>query len=380
MVKRDPETGLLQKEWVDRRKGCRTRTIALQLQREVEDSAALGKSYQPLPEPADMRGIAVAWLKSGKEQGRREATLRHRASLLEDWIVWWGERPISDLSLARLEEYSRSLPAEGRQASTRHRKVLVVEQLWTWAWQRRGEYPGLPEPARLTGEGGLAPPAPVVASAAPTWLEVDRMISHLLIPWHRKAALLMRYLGLRTSQVCGLRWSDLDVERGVLRVRSGVRGAKKGRSRVVPIHPALSAELRAWPRPEDASALVFPRRYKDKDKQPRQGPYRGDALVEPFRRAWTLAEVPVDRWDIPDGDDPDLERGHGSPTHAIRRCIRSELLRAGVQEAVALHLVGHSSGHTAAAYVPETSPEQSPWWPRLLAAVMMIPPHDPLPD
>ena len=67
------------------------------------------------------------------------------------------------------------------------------------------------------------------------------------------------------------------------------------------------------------------------------------------------------------------ERGHGSPTHCIRRCIRTELIRSGVQEAVVLYLVGQSQGLTGAAYVPEGSPEESPYWPRLVKAVALIP-------
>jgi intergrase/recombinase len=92
--------------------------------------------------------------------------------------------------------------------------------------------------------------------------------------------------------------------------------------------------------------------------------------VDPYRRAWQLAKVPPEVWDV-----TDEERGHGSPSHAIRRCVRTELIRLGVQESVVLHLIGHAAGHTAAAYVPVSSPEQSPWWPLLVAAMRKIPPH-----
>lgn len=77
---------------------------------------------------------------------------------------------------------------------------------------------------------------------------------------------------------------------------------------------------------------------------------------------------------MPEKVDVDHRRGKGSPTHAIRRCIRTELIRAGVEEAIVLYLIGQSQGITAAAYVPESSPEQSPYWPRLLEAVARIPP------
>jgi integrase len=208
----------------------------------------------------------------------------------------------------------------------------------------------------------------VVAVAAPTWADVDAMIGELKFEWHRRAATMMRFTGLRASQTCGLLWRDVDLEGGVLRVRTRVRGAKSSRARVIPLHSWLVAQMAGWGLRE---GLVFPRRYKGKDGKPRLDPYRGDALVAPYRRAWRAAGVPVERWDKPEGSSG--ERGKGSPTHAIRRCIRTELVRAGVEEALVLYLVGQSQGITAAAYVPESSPEQSPYWPRLLEAVEMIP-------
>jgi integrase len=46
---------------------------------------------------------------------------------------------------------------------------------------------------------------------------------------------LFAYAGLRRSELLGLDWDDVDLERRLLRVRK----AKGGRQRVVPIHPAL---------------------------------------------------------------------------------------------------------------------------------------------
>ena len=46
---------------------------------------------------------------------------------------------------------------------------------------------------------------------------------------------LFAFAGLRRSELLGLDWDDVDLERRMLRVRR----AKGGRQRVVPIHPAL---------------------------------------------------------------------------------------------------------------------------------------------
>ncbi len=46
---------------------------------------------------------------------------------------------------------------------------------------------------------------------------------------------LFAYGGLRRSELLGLDWDDVDLDRRLLRVRN----AKGGRQRVVPIHPGL---------------------------------------------------------------------------------------------------------------------------------------------
>jgi site-specific recombinase XerD len=50
---------------------------------------------------------------------------------------------------------------------------------------------------------------------------------------------LFAYAGLRRSELVGLDWDDVDLERRLLRVRKG----KGGRQRVIPLHPTLEPLL-----------------------------------------------------------------------------------------------------------------------------------------
>lgn len=63
------------------------------------------------------------------------------------------------------------------------------------------------------------------------------------------------YAGLRRSELLGLDWDDIDMQRMLIRVRH----AKGGRQRVVPLHPALVAPFVAWweIRGEDGEPAVF---------------------------------------------------------------------------------------------------------------------------
>ncbi len=83
---------------------------------------------------------------------------------------------------------------------------------------------------------------------------MDQTIACLRSGWkhgeaHRRVALLVRYTGLRISQAVGLLWRDIRLGYPAgdhIAIRAQARGAKKGRTRVVPLHPALAAEMRTW--------------------------------------------------------------------------------------------------------------------------------------
>lgn len=360
------------KRWRKRSRRMPSKRAADALAREVETAKALGERWEPAEDRAvvTMQELVVRYLQAGAAGGAKATTIRSRASYLAPFLTRHGDDLADRLSVALLQGYAGTLPAEGRQAETRYRKVLEVELAWRWAWD--SELPGVPPPRRITSQrGGLQRPPPVVATAAPTWDDVDAMLAQLTRPWHRRAGLVIRYHGLRASQATGLRWADLDLERGLLRLPSGRRGAKRGRGRVVPLAPPLLVEVRRW-EGQRRGELLFPRRYTNKATgQPHEGPYRGDALLGPFRRAWTLAEVPADRWGAPEAS----ERAHGRPVHALRSALKVGLLRLGVDGAVVDYLLGHSRGATDAAYVPQEAPEQSPLWAPMVEAVARIPPH-----
>lgn len=372
-------------DWAERRKSCPTKAAAQELARRIETAHALGERWvdeRVVPVPT-LGALGLAFVAAVVDADAPEGTQRYRSSMIDSFLAFAGtDRPVTDLSLALLEQYAASLPSEGRRAATRHRKVLEVEQMWEWGHKRPETWPKIPPPRKATGGQNepdkVRAPPPVVAPGAPTWREVDLMIGELLVPWHKLCARLIRCTGLRASQAVGLKWSDVEFERRFIRARAGRVGAKRGKGRAIPLHPDLLEELRAWKAgPTGAYPHVFARVGEGKSgKTPEEpgSPPRGDAIVEPFRRAWIAAEIPRDRWDGTEAEEGEEgERGHASPSHAIRRCIRVELIRAGVEEALALYLVGQTQGVTAAAYVPEDRPETSPYWPHLVDAVSRIP-------
>jgi site-specific recombinase XerD len=127
---------------------------------------------------------------------------------------------------------------------------------------------------------------------------------------------LFAYAGLRRSELLGLDWDDVDLHRGLLRVRH----AKGGRQRVVPIHPALGPLVADYlsvrqPLVEQALFIGVQGRRLSETK-----------LSQLFRRYVDAAGV--------------NKRKRVTP-HTLRHVFASELLHAGANLRQIQELLGH---------------------------------------
>jgi integrase/recombinase XerC len=120
---------------------------------------------------------------------------------------------------------------------------------------KRGELPG--NPAQTL----RAPKAP---RKLPQVLDADEMTRLVEVPTDRplgrrdRAMLELLYSsGLRVSELCALRWRELDLVEGLVRVNG-----KGGKTRIVPVGSHARAALAEWKREQaaGAEAAVFPGR------------------------------------------------------------------------------------------------------------------------
>ena len=127
---------------------------------------------------------------------------------------------------------------------------------------------------------------------------------------------LLAYAGLRRSELLGLDWDDVDLERRLLKVRK----AKGGRQRVLPIHPGL------------APLFVDYLTVRARDPEPAlfvgvQGRRLSISILsQTFRRYAQAAGV--------------TERKRVTP-HTLRHVFASELLHAGANLRQIQELLGH---------------------------------------
>jgi integrase len=381
--------------WAWRRRSCPDKRTADALAREVETAAALGDTWtdgRAVP-VATIGAVAEAWIRVTVE-GRPAATARFRASVLQRFVTWAGDgRPVADLTGGLLRDYATALRAAGVKSVARY--VGTAEQLWRWAHDNGDTFPGVPEPRRITGADRDVPHAPPpVAVDTPTWADVDRLLFALSPAggeawkrrtraerdggevrgvgyrpaWevYRRIVMVQRFAGLRVSQILALTDADLDLDRGRLTIRAGRAGAKgQARDRIVPMHPAMVAEVRGWgPLP---AGLLFTR---TATKGPRRGdrlPLTGREVAEVLTVAWERAEVRRSAWAA-------VEREHGRPTNAIRACWKSAVAGAASYDLAAL-MLGQSAGRADHdKYVALGNPDASPYWPAMVRALEAVPP------
>ncbi len=368
------ERGQETRSWKSRRRQFPTKKSAELFAVEVTVAAKRGEDTRHVDareKPVSTLGaVGRAFIEAATHSPA--STYRYRRSFVNAWLAFAGDTTAAvNLNMSLVERYARSLPAEARQAATRHRKVLVVQQMWVWAAERPERFPGVPPARRVTGRDAdlVRAPPPVVAADAPSWADMDAMIAHLdQREWHRRLAIVLRYTGIRVGQGLSLAWRDVDLVQGILRLRAGVVGAKSGATRVVPMHPMLVEVMKKWQMP---GRWVFPH-----SRDPKKT-WETKAVSEPFRRAWEAAGVDRAKWDLPeDGFALVGDRSHGSPTHAFRRGVKVGLIRAGVDDTLANYLIGHKANATIAAYVPEATAASSPYWPRLVEVMAKIPPYE----
>lgn len=109
--------------------------------------------------------------------------------------------------------------------------------------------------------------------------------------------------GLRTGEVLGLEWRDIDLTNGRIHVQRQVQEGevsvlKDDESRVVPILTALSPILKRWRLKTSATGKLFAPKYGRRGGKPGSPPryMRAETLRRHFALALTACNLPAMRW------------------------------------------------------------------------------------
>lgn len=176
---------------------------------------------------------------------------------LEVFEAWAREDGIDDLATVQPEALRQFIAAE-------HRRGLSPKSLQRRLSACRSFYAWLLKHGHVAASPAAGIRAPKAPRKLPQVLDVDEAVQLVELPTDaplgvRDRAMLELFYssGLRLSELCGLRWRDLDLADGLVSVLG--KGSKQ---RVVPVGSHARAALEAW-RTESHGTLdgpVFPGR------------------------------------------------------------------------------------------------------------------------
>jgi integrase len=238
---------------------------------------------------ADSASITVAkagelWLSKCEQEGRERSTIEsYRQQLKFHILPYLGNHKLSQLSAPLVREFEDMLrngkAAPGQETAEKRspsmtRKVLASLGTLLAEAQERGlvgrnvvrelrsrRRPGKERNAERRAKGKLKAGVDI-----PTPAEIKALIGALDAQW-RPLLLTAIFCGLRSSELRGLRWDDVDLRKGEIHVRQRADryqqiGQPKSHSgeRAVPIPPALLGVLREWKLacPKGELGLCFP--------------------------------------------------------------------------------------------------------------------------
>jgi site-specific recombinase XerD len=175
-------------------------------------------------------GIGAAVDRFLDAAGVADATRRAYASDLRDFAAWYGDRPVEEVDLRVLADYTadlgRARPGGKLSPSTISRRLAAVRSLLRFTLGPAN----VPQVPLAPRRGRRLPDAPKPA-------EVDRLIETAgdgdgALALRNRALLELVYsAGLRSAEAVGLDLGDVDFEQEHVHIRSG-KGAK---DRVVPL-------------------------------------------------------------------------------------------------------------------------------------------------
>jgi integrase len=344
-----------QRERKQRERYCTSHAAAIDLQakilRKIEAGEVFEDQVRVIPAVASFDAAAKAWLQHKDARGVSEGT---REKYRKNIGMFFGTvrelRGIPTTSAVPVDILSRELFAEvilawrgrGLSDSTVYNAARCALDAWTWAADDAARYPGLPQAPR--DKSTVLPQPPIyVAPPAPKLTEVDAVIRRLTVYAYvaKGAAVVMRYTGLRISQVLALELADLDTERMTLTVRLGKSRREKATIRTIPVSAAFLEDVRPFLGSAESGTLI--RRRRDVRAGPNRNHHPTAALTDAWQAATDAGECRLEVW-------RPANREVGRPDHAFRAALQDHLQGAGVRAEVVDALVGHAGKTTRSSH------------------------------
>ena len=222
-------------------------------------------THTPVSKSITVAQAAEDWIKSGKAEGLEAGTLaqyRQHAHHISERI---GKLRLAGLTAKRASAFRDELLTSMSRAMAR--KVLVSFRSLLRDAQRRGSVAqNVALSIKRIDADKRSQKKLKIGEDIPSTEEIRAIVAAMPERW-RPLLLTAIFTGLRSSELRGLRWEDVDLKAGELHVRQradryNVIGSPKSKSghRAVPLGPEVRNVLREWKLrcPRSELDLVFP--------------------------------------------------------------------------------------------------------------------------
>jgi integrase len=291
----------------------------------LDKLAAERQGHKPMPTPQAERVTVGELLEELEADFRLRgvkwwAQAKYHAAAVR---AWFGDRKASKLTAGDVDRYIEARLEDYAPASVNRQTGLLAEALRLA--HRRGTLTSVIAVRRLperNARQGFLERADLdrVVAALPDYLQDFTRFAYLTA-WRR-------------GELVSLRWSDVDRDGGVIRLRP--EHSKNGRGRTVAIEGDLCA--------------IIERRRQARQVKDREGTvrvaefvfHRAGHPVGDFRKAWAAACVAAGLFQVVGVNADGTEQRIPSRLfHDLRRSGVRNMVRAGVRERVAMEISGH---------------------------------------
>jgi integrase len=295
------------------------------------------------------------WIASGEGAGLERSSVNQRKSHLENHIVpFIGQLLLSKLTLPAAREFEDRLRAEGRSPAMIKKVLTSLGSIFSDAIERglasrnpirdiRGSRKGRERRAERRQKGRLE-----VGVDIPSRDEVKAFLGALDGNW-RPFLLTVTFTGMRSSELRGLRWQDVDFQRCEISVRQRVDQYKEmgkpkseAGTRTIPVPPLVINSLKELKLKQGGKqTLVF----ANPDGEARS---HKNAVTKGLQPAMIRAGVTIDTGKLDKNGLPILKAKY-SGLHALRHFYASWLINRkedgglGLPAKVVQERMGHSS-------------------------------------
>ena len=312
-----------------------TKALAMRFVAEVEARVARGLVGIPDPTSPERQGKALTLLALAERFMHEANPPTKNPERYRQWFRYTmakhvlpelGMIPVAVVKPGQVEAFRDRKLAAGYKPATVNAMLKAISVLYIWARKQ-----SIHDGANPTG--GLRKSSPAGLMDYLSSDEVNKLLTHTrehaptIFPMIAAAI----YTGMRKGELFGLRWIDVQFDRGLIHVaHSYGKTPKSGKWRPVPLHPALAPILRDWQRACPPGALVFPV-VPDRGQQTRMGTADDMMGLEDLLRA-AGCHVPVRPW------------------HAMRHTFASHYVMSGGNLLALQKILGHSKFEMTSIY------------------------------